>query len=403
MIYSLGIVLLLGFLIGYLFDRLKIPGIVGMIILGVLIGPSFLNIIHPDLISISAILRQIALVIILTRAGLSLDFKKLKKIGRPAFLLSFLPASFEIIGVLLFGPILLGISIIEALLLGSVLAAVSPAIIVPRMIKFMNKGVGKEKHMPELIMAGASIDDIYVIVLFYAFLGIINQNQLNVWSIVEIPISIILGIILGMIFAYMVRLIFKFVSMHVTTKILVILSSAFLMIGFEALVKNYIAVSALIGIMTMGMCVLIFEKDAKKIENGFQQLWRFFEILLFVLVGISIDFNYVVLSGFMPILLIVIVLVFRMIGVFVALIFTNLNYKERLFTAFSYIPKATVQASIGGIALSMNLPVGTLILTVAILSILITAPLGALLIDHTYIVLLDYNEAKNDKAITQDI
>ncbi len=389
MILSLGIILLLGFLIGYLFDKLRVPGIVGMILMGILIGPSFLNIISPDLIAISPILRQIALVIILTRAGLSLDIKKLKTIGRPAILLSFIPASFEIIGISIFGSILLNISLIESLLLGSVLAAVSPAVIVPRMIKFMEHGVGKKKHIPQLIMAGASIDDVYVIVLFYAFLGMVNQNSMNLWTFTQIPLSIISGILLGILVAFGINKLFKLLKPNITVKVLFLLSMAFLMIGFEELLKPWISISALIAIMTLGMGILMFDQDAKHIENGYQKIWKFFEILLFVLVGISIDMNYALSAGFMPVLLIIIALLFRMIGVFVALIQTNLNMKEKVFTAFSYLPKATVQASIGGIALSMNLAVGSLILTTAILSILITAPLGAFLIDQTYIHLLD--------------
>ena len=389
MVLSIGLVLVGGFITGLIFEKIKLPKVIGMIFIGILLGPSLLNIIDSSLIQISPILRQIALVIILTRSGLSLDLKKLKEIGKPAILMCIIPATLEIIGVLVFGPLILGISIIESLLLGSVLAAVSPAIVVPRMIKLIQEGYGKDKNVPELIMAGAAADDIYVIILFYAFLGLANGGELNAWALSQIPISIILGIVLGVVTSLIVNPIFKKAQLSNTSKVLILLGISFLLIGFESLLEAYISISALIAIITLGVMIFLRNKEeAIKIERGYQKLWVFFEIILFVLVGISVDLNYALSAGFLPIIVLLIALVFRSFGVYLSLLFTNLNKKEKLFIAISYLPKATVQASIGGIALSMNLSIGPLILTMAVLSILITAPLGTLLMDNMYRKLL---------------
>ncbi len=386
---SLGIILLSGFLVGLLFEKMKLPKIVGMIIIGIFLGPSLLNIIDDSIINISAMLRQIALVIILTRSGLSLNLKKLKEIGRPAILMCFVPATFEIVGVLILAPLLLGVSIVEALLIGSVLAAVSPAVVVPRMIKLKEEGYGENKSIPELIMAGSSADDIYVIVLFYAFLGLVDSGKLNALSFVNIPVSIILGILLGIGVGLLLSYIYKKINMNIIIKILLLISTSFLLIGLEEFVSDYISFSSLLGIITIGMVILLKNKEvAVDMEKGYHKLWTFFEILLFVLVGISVDINYAISAGFMPIVVLFSALVFRMAGVFVSLLFTNLKMKERLFSMISYLPKATVQASIGGIALAQGLAVGSLVLTIAVLSILITAPLGAILMDLSYKKLL---------------
>lgn len=386
---SLGIILLSGFLVGLLFEKMKLPKIVGMIIIGIFLGPSLLNIIDDSIINISAMLRQIALVIILTRSGLSLNLKKLKEIGRPAILMCFVPATFEIVGVLILAPLLLGVSVVEALLIGSVLAAVSPAVVVPRMIKLKEEGYGENKSIPELIMAGSSADDIYVIVLFYAFLGLVDSGKLNALSFVNIPVSIILGILLGIGVGLLLSYIYKKINMNIIIKILLLISTSFLLIGLEEFVSDYISFSSLLGIITIGMVILLKNKEvAVDMEKGYHKLWTFFEILLFVLVGISVDINYAISAGFMPIVVLFSALVFRMAGVFVSLLFTNLKMKERLFSMISYLPKATVQASIGGIALAQGLAVGSLVLTMAVLSILITAPLGAILMDLSYKKLL---------------
>lgn len=386
---SLGIILLSGFLVGLLFEKMKLPKIVGMIIIGIFLGPSLLNIIDDSIINISAMLRQIALVIILTRSGLSLNLKKLKEIGRPAILMCFVPATFEIVGVLILAPLLLGVSVVEALLIGSVLAAVSPAVVVPRMIKLKEEGYGENKSIPELIMAGSSADDIYVIVLFYAFLGLADSGKLNALSFVNIPISIILGVLLGIGVGLLLSYIYKKINMNIIIKILLLISTSFLLIGLEELISDCISFSSLLGIITIGMVILLKNKEvAVDMEKGYHKLWTFFEILLFVLVGISVDINYAISAGFMPIVVLFSALVFRMAGVFVSLLFTNLKMKERLFSMISYLPKATVQASIGGIALAQGLAVGSLVLTIAVLSILITAPLGAILMDLSYKKLL---------------
>ena len=386
---SLGIILLSGFLVGLLFEKMKLPKIVGMIIIGIFLGPSLLNIIDDSIINISAMLRQIALVIILTRSGLSLNLKKLKEIGRPAILMCFVPATFEIVGVLILAPLLLGVSIVEALLIGSVLAAVSPAVVVPRMIKLKEEGYGENKSIPELIMAGSSAYDIYVIVLFYAFLGLVDSGKLNALSFVNIPVSIILGVLLGIGVGLLLSYIYKKINMNIIIKILLLISTSFLLIGLEELISDCISFSSLLGIITIGMVILLKNKEvAVDMEKGYHKLWTFFEILLFVLVGISVDINYAISAGFMPIVVLFSALVFRMAGVFVSLLFTNLKMKERLFSMISYLPKATVQASIGGIALAQGLAVGSLVLTIAVLSILITAPLGAILMDLSYKKLL---------------
>lgn len=393
MLLSLGLVLTLGFITGFLFEKIKIPKIVGMIIIGILIGPSFLNLINPNLINISSYLRQIALMIIITRSGLSLDFYNLKKIGRPAILMCFIPATFEIIGVLIFGPIILGISLFESLLLGSVLAAVSPAIVVPRMINLLNKGYGNNKNIPELVMAGASLDDIYVIVIFYASLSLLNNSTITTYAILQIPISIILGISIGIILGLILYYLFKSKYLNTIIKTFILFSVSLLFMGFEELIKNYISISSLIGIMATGMVLLFKNKnDAKEIEKNYNNLWFFFEILLFVLVGISVDINYALSEGFKPVLLLLISLIFRTLGVLLSISFTKFNLKEKIFIIVSYIPKATVQASIGGIALGLGLDVGPLVLTIAVLSILITAPIGAALIDFSYKKLLSYQK-----------
>lgn len=386
---SLVIILISGFLVGWMFEKIKLPKIVGMIIVGILIGPSFFNIIDETVLSMSATLRMIALVIILTRSGLSLNIQNLKKIGRPAILMCIVPALFEIAAVTVLAPILLGVSIIEALLIGSVIAAVSPAIVVPRMIKLKAEGYGNNKHIPELIMAGASADDILVIVLFYAFLGFAQGNALSTWSMVQVPLSIVLGIGIGVGVGFLLNLLFKYVHAYRVVKILLMLTISFILVYLETALAIYVPFSALISIMTMGMVILIKnEVVASDIEKGYQKIWLFFEIILFVLVGMTVDINYAMNAGFMPVVVLMIALIFRMLGVYVSLLFTELNYRERLFTMMSYIPKATVQASIGATALSLGLPVGALVLTVAVMSILITAPLGAILIDFSYKKLL---------------
>lgn len=393
MLFSVALILSLGFIAGLLVSKIKVPKLVGMLIVGLLLGPYVFNLLDPKLLAISSELRLIALVIILTRAGLSLDIQALKKIGRPAILLCFIPATFEIIGITIFAPLLLGISTFEALLLGSVLAAVSPAVVVPAMIKLQDENYGGEHKIPELIMAGASVDDIYVIILFYSFLGLAENNVFNASQLLKIPTSIVLGIIFGILVGLLLSTLFRKMKIALPVKILILLSVSLLLISGENFLESYVPFSALLSVITIGIILLMKNKDdAIEIEKGYRHLWTFFEIVLFVLVGAMVDLNLALSSGFSVLLLLFIALTFRSLGVLISLIKTNITMKEKLFTVFAYLPKATVQASIGGIALASGLDSGNIILTVAFLSNLIAAPLGALLIDTTYKKLLNKKE-----------
>ena len=382
MILSIGLILLLGFIVGELLNKIRIPGLVGMILVGLVIGPYCLNLIDSSILNISSQLRQIALVIILTRSGLNLDFASLKKVGRSAVLMCFVPATFEIIGVSIGAYYLLNLTIFESILLGCVLSAVSPAVVSPRMIKLIEQGYGKAKSIPKLVLAGSSMDDIYVIVLFYAFLGLVQSNSFDVVSIIQIPTSIILGVLLGTGVGYAFSLVIKNIHSTTTINIIVMLSLSFLMIGLESLLSQWISISSLVSIIVMAMIVLLKnKKEAKMISDGYNKLWKVFEIILFVLVGATIDLSFAASNSGVALLVLALGLSARTLGVLVCLIGTDLNIKERIFVIISYIPKATVQASIGGIALSMGLGAGSIILTVAVLSIIVTAPIGALSID----------------------
>ena len=372
-----------GILGGFLFEKIKLPKLVWYIILGILIGPSLFNIVDDTLLSISSHLRQIALVIILTRSGLSLDIKSLKKIGRPAILMCFLPACFEIVGITIFGPMLLGISYFEALLLGSVLAAVSPAVVVPRMIRLMEEGYGKQHCVPELVMAGASCDDIFVIVLFYSFKNLVATSTFDAWSVGQIPISIVSGVILGIGVGFLMVLAIRYMKLNRIAHVVLMLGLSFGMLALENALKPYFSVSSLLAIIVMAFVVGIFKKEeAKELQKSYNGLWQGFEILLFALVGVAVDVRYAFSKeGAIIVGLVFIALVFRSLGVLCSVIATNFTWKEKLYIVLSYLPKATVQASIGAIALSEGLACGTLVLTAAVVAILITAPLGAILMD----------------------
>lgn len=361
---SLFIIFFFGFLGGYLFEKIKIPKIVFYIVLGILIGPSLLNIVDENLLSISSYLRQIALVIILTRSGLSLDLSTLKKIGRPAFLMCFVPASFEILGITIFGPILLKISYLEAMLLGSVLAAVSPAIVAPRMINLINEGYGKKHHVPELILAGSSCDDIFVIVLFYSFKSLVSSNSFDAWTLSQIPISIITGVILGLLGEIIMLFIISKFNINNVGNVIIMLGISFGMITLENFLKVYFSISSLLAIIVMAIIIRFKKKDkAEQIQKTYNSLWNGFEILLFTLVGIATEVKYAFSKeGAIIIGLIFIALIFRSIGVIISILFTKYSWKEKIFIVISYMPKATVQASIGGIALAENLPCGTIVL-----------------------------------------
>ncbi len=389
MLTSLALIFLCGLLLGSIFQKIKLPPLLGMIITGIILGPHTLNLIDQSVLSISSDLRQIALIIILTRAGLNLDINSLKKVGRPAILMCFVPACFEIIGMVLFAPPLLGISILDALIMGTVVAAVSPAVIVPKMLKLIETGYGKDKSIPQMIMAGASVDDVFVIVLFTSFTGLTQGESFSPISLIQVPISIILGIGLGILIGILLGFFFKKVHMRDSIKVIIILSISFLLVTLENSLKGIVPISGLIAIMSIGISLQKIRSDAsKRISTKFSKLWVAAELMLFVLVGATVDIKYAFSAGIMAIVLIFGVLVFRMIGVLICLIKTKLNKKERLFCMIAYCPKATVQAAIGSIPLTMGLSCGNIVLTVAVLSILITAPLGAFFIELLYKKLL---------------
>ena len=396
---SLCIIFIGGILGGYIFEKIKLPKLVWYIILGLLIGPSLFNIVDDTLVSISSYLRQIALVIILTRSGLSLDIHHLKEIGRPAILMCFLPACFEIIGITIFAPLFLGISYLEALLLGSVLAAVSPAVVVPRMIRLKEEGYGKKHRVPELVMAGASCDDIFVIVLFYSFKNLLVTSRLDAWGIAQIPIAIITGIILGIAAGLLMVLLIRYLKFNNIIHVAFMLGISFGMIALENALKSYFSVSSLLAIIVMALVIAMFKIDeAKEIQKSYNGLWQGFEILLFALVGIATDIHYAFSKeGAIILGLILLALFFRSLGVFCCVIATKFSFKEKLFIIISYLPKATVQASIGAIALSEGLACGSLVLTAAVVSILVTAPLGAILMDLLYKRLLEIEEPPKEE------
>ena len=393
MLLSLALILLVGFSLSGVLNKLKIPGLLGMIITGVVLGPYVLNLIDPTILAISSDLREIALIVILLRAGLSMDLKDLRKIGKPAILMCFIPASLEILTITILAPLLLGISYLEALIMGSVLAAVSPAVVVPRMIKLMDEGYGKDKSVPQLVMAGASVDDIYVIILFTAFIAMYQGAGFQAATLLSVPVSIISGILLGVMIGYILVKIFKAIHIRDTIKVLIILSVAFLIVGFQDMINTVLPISGLLAVMAMGGMILFkYPILAKRLTGKFAKIWVGAELILFVLVGAAVDISYLGDAGLNSVLLILVALCFRIFGVYLSLIMTKLNNKEKLFCAIAYLPKATVQAAIGALPLAAGVVSGHLILTVAVLAIMITAPLGAIGIDRSYKYLLTKKE-----------
>ena len=389
MLTSIAIILLCGLMVGWMFNKIKLPSLLGMIIVGIILGPHGLNIIDDSILMISGDLRQIALVIILTRAGLSLDISDLKKVGRPAVLMCFVPACIEILGTILLAPILLGVSVLDAAIIGSTIAAVSPAVIVPRMIKLMEEGYGTDKSIPQLILAGASVDDVFVIVVFTAFTTLASTGKVSAASFLQIPISIILGILLGCAVGALLVMFFKRRHIRDSIKILIILSISFLILELQNQLEGYVPVSGLLAIMSMGIVInQKYSVLAKRLSVKYNKLWLAAEVFLFVLVGVAVDIKYAISAGIMVVVLIICALVFRMFGVMIALLKTDLSVKERIFCMVAYTPKATVQAAIGSIPLSMGLECGSITLTVAVVSILITAPFGAICVDNLYRKLL---------------
>lgn len=389
MLLSLALIFLLGMILGSLFKKLKLPALLGMLLTGILLGPHFFNLLDSSILNISADLRQIALIIILTRAGLNLDIQDLKKVGRPAFFMCFIPATLEIIGMIILASYLFKLSFLDSAILGTVIAAVSPAVIVPKMLKLMEEGYGKKNSIPQLIMAGASVDDIFVIVLFTVFTGLATTGALSFAEFIKIPTSIILGLLVGAILGKILALFFEKIHLRDSNKVIILLSIAFLLVTLEKSITGVIGFSGLLAIMAMGGTIKKFRKEvAIRLSNKFSKLWIASELILFVLVGASVNINYLSSTGILAIILILGVLIFRMFGVFISLLGTPLDRKERLFSMIAYCPKATVQAAIGSIPLAMGLPCGELILSIAVLSILITAPLASFAIDLTYKKLL---------------
>lgn len=389
MLLSLALIFLCGMILGSLFKKLKLPALLGMLLTGILLGPHFFNLLDSSILNISADLRQIALIIILTRAGLNLDIQDLKKVGRPAFFMCFIPATLEIIGMIILASYLFKLSFLDSAILGTVIAAVSPAVIVPKMLKLIEEGYGKKNSIPQLIMAGASVDDIFVIVLFTVFTGLATTGALSFAEFIKIPTSIILGLLAGAILGKILALFFEKIHLRDSNKVIILLSIAFLLVTLEKSITGVIGFSGLLAIMAMGGTIKKYRKEvAIRLSNKFSKLWIASELILFVLVGASVNINYLSSTGILAIILILGVLIFRMFGVFISLLGTPLDRKERLFSMIAYCPKATVQAAIGSIPLAMGLPCGELILSIAVLSILITAPLASFAIDLTYKKLL---------------
>lgn len=390
MFFSLGIILLSALLAASLCKKLRMPPLIGMLAVGIAIGPYALDLIDGSILDISPELRKIALIIILTRAGLSLDLAALKRVGRPAVLMCFVPACFEILGMALLAPLFLHIRLMEALILGAVIGAVSPAVIVPKMLKLSEKGYGADKGIPQLLLAGASVDDVFVIVMFSTFTGLEKNGTFSAFSLATIPVSVMLGVAAGLGIGCLLGKLFERIHIRDTEKLLLFLCAAFFLVAFEDTFGEKVPFSALIAVMSIGVAVQkIRPMAAERLSARFNKLWVAAEIFLFVLVGACVNLPYAAKAGISTVILILLVLLFRMAGVFVCLIKTNLNLKERLFCMLAYTPKATVQAAIGGIPLALGLACGETVLTAAVIAILVTAPLGALLIDKTYKKLLD--------------
>ena len=389
MLFSIAMILIVGMLLGWICQKVKLPSLLGMLVTGMLLGPYVLNLLDKNILQISPDLRKIALIIILTRAGLGLDLSGLKKIGRPAVMMCFVPASFELIGIILLAPKIMGLTVLEAAILGAVLAAVSPAVVVPRMVKLMEEGYGVKKGIPQLILAGASVDDVYVIVLFSTFTGMMQGQGASLIRFVNIPVSIFLGIMIGLLLGTGIAFYFEKVHIRDTIKVLLLLSVSFLLVTAEDHLTTPITFSALIAIMFIGIGLKQKrEAVAQRLSTKYSKLWVAAEVFLFVLVGATVNVHYLRHVGVRALLVIIGALLFRMTGVFACLLKTKFNAKERAFTMMAYTPKATVQAAIGGIPLALGFACGDTVLTVAVLAIVLTAPLGAFMIDWSYKKLL---------------
>lgn len=395
MLTSLAFIFLVGLALAALCQRLHLPRIIGMLFTGILLGPYVLNVLDPSILSISADLRQMALIIILLKAGLSLDLADLKKVGRPAVMMACVPASFEILAFFLLAPAILGVNRIEAAVMGAVLGAVSPAVVVPRMVQLMDSRYGTGKSIPQMVLAGASCDDIYVIVLFSTFVSMAQGGAAHVMDFVNIPVSIVLGVLLGAAAGWLLSQFFETAYAHKhyvrnSMKVIVVLGVSFLLMAVETWLEGIVSVSGLLAVVSMA-CVLKIRSTSfvsKRLSEKFGKLWLAAEVILFVLVGAAVDIRYTLTAGPAAVLMILAALAFRSVGVALCVAGTQLTWKERLFCMIAYLPKATVQAAIGSVPLAMGLPCGRMVLSVAVLAILITAPLGALGMDLTYRKLL---------------
>lgn len=396
MLTSLSLIFLVGLAMGAICRRLKLPRIIGMLATGIVLGPYVLDMLDTSILSISSELRKMALIIILINAGLSLDLSDLKKAGRPAVLLSFVPATFELMGYIVCAPLILGVSRVDAAVMGAVLAAVSPAVVVPRMVSLIEKRYGTKKAIPQMILAGASCDDIFVIVLFTTFLSMAQGGSVSVTNFINIPVSIVLGVILGAVTGWGLYLFFETSYAHKhcvrnSMKVIIVLGFSFLLVSIESWLEGKVAISGLLAVVSMA-CVLKLKSTAfvsKRLSEKFGKLWLAAEVILFVLVGAAVDIRYMLGAGIAAVVMIITALLFRTAGVLICLIKTPLSAKERLFCVIAYLPKATVQAAIGSVPLAAGLPSGNIILSVAVLAIIITAPLGALVIDSSYKRLLE--------------
>lgn len=391
MLTSLALIFLVGLGMAGICQKIKLPRIIGMLATGIILGPYVLNWLDSSILSISSELRQMALIIILLKAGLSLNLADLKKVGRPAVMMACVPASCEIVAFILFAPYILNITHVEAAVMGAVLAAVSPAVVIPRMVSLMENGYGTKKSIPQMIMAGASCDDIFVIVLFSTFAGMAQGENFHVMDFVNIPISIVLGVILGVIVGFVLSLFFETAYAHKhcvrnSMKVIIVLGMAFLLMAIETWLKPFVSVSGLLALVAMA-CVLKIKcvpSVSARLSEKFGKLWIAAEVILFVLVGAAVDIRYTLNAGLAAVLMIFVALIFRAVGVCICMLGTALTPKERLFCVIAYLPKATVQAAIGSVPLAMGLSCGQIVLSVAVLGILITAPLGAIGMDLTY-------------------
>ena len=402
MLTSLALIFLVGLGMGAVCQKLKLPRIIGMLATGIVLGPYMLNMLDASILSVSTDLRKMALIIILLKAGLSLNISDLKKVGRPAILLSFLPASFEIIGYIIFAPAILGITRIEAAVTGAVLGAVSPAVVVPRMVNYMENKYGTKKAIPQMIMAGASCDDIFVIVLFTTFLGMAQGKGARVVDFINIPVSIVLGIVLGIAAGFILYYSFETAYkrknyVRNSTKVIIVLGVSFLLVAIEGWLEGKIAVSGLLAVVSMA-CVLKIKSTtfvSKRLSEKFGKLWIAAEVILFVLVGAAVDIRYTLEAGVAAIIMIFVALIFRAAGVWICMLGTQLTWKERFFCVIAYLPKATVQAAIGSVHLAAGLSCGKIILSVAVMAIIITAPLGAFGMDISYKKILEREECNH--------